>query len=116
MSIDNYISTKQAVLVLAQDLVKQLAHRPFCFEYRVTMVHGSRQISIGKCYAAEWRTAQNLAGSRWTIASEEEPGLWAQIGVSPAIQDNSGDVAPRIEAAWREHLVKLLTDLLFHNL
>jgi hypothetical protein len=33
---------KKAVLVLAQDLIKQLAHSSFCFEYRVTMVHGSR--------------------------------------------------------------------------
>jgi hypothetical protein len=33
---------KQAVLVLAQDLIKQLAHSSFCFENRVTMVHGSR--------------------------------------------------------------------------
>jgi hypothetical protein len=33
---------KQAVLGLGQDLIKQLAHSSFCFEDRVTMVHGSR--------------------------------------------------------------------------
>ena len=49
MGSDDYCSVamvmpaeKQAVLVLAQDLIKQLAHGSFCFEYRVTMVHGSR--------------------------------------------------------------------------
>lgn len=104
---------QQAALVLAQDLIKQLANSSFCFKYRVTMVHGSGQISISKCHTAEWRTAQNFAGSRLTIAPEEEPRLWAQIGMSPAIQDNSGDVAPGIEAPLREHLAKLLTDLSF---
>jgi len=43
--------------MLAQDLIKQLAHSSFRFEYRVTMVHGSRQIGISKCHTAEWRTA-----------------------------------------------------------
>ena len=33
---------KPAEMPLAQDLIKQLAHGSFCFEYRVAMVHGSR--------------------------------------------------------------------------
>ena len=75
------------------------------------MVHGSGQIGVRKCDTPERRTPQNLAGSRLTIAPKEEPGLRTEIGMSPAIQDNAGDVAPRVEAAAREHIAELLTDL-----
>ena len=36
------LSNPDRFVMLAQDLIKQLAHSSFCFEYRVTMVHGSR--------------------------------------------------------------------------
>ena len=48
-----------------------------------------------------------------TIAPKEKPWLWAQIGVSPAIQDDSGDVPPCVKSAACEHLGELFADLSF---
>lgn len=82
------------VFVSAQHLIEELAHCSSCFEYGITMVHRSGQVSISKGDPPVWCTAQHLPRGRSTITSKEEPGLRTQIGMSPAIQDDSGDVPP----------------------
>jgi|ERR1700691_3018900 len=97
----------------AQNLIEQLADCSLCFEYGVTMIHGSCQIGISKCNTPKWRIAQDLASGRLATTPKEETRLRAQIGMSPAIQDDSCDIPPCIEAPSREHLVELLPDLSF---
>ena len=59
----------------AQNLIKQLADSSFCFEYGITMVHGSGQIGVSKCNTPKGRTAQDFASGRLAAASKEEPRL-----------------------------------------
>ena len=40
--------------------------------------------------------------------TEEEARLRVHVGVPPAIEDDAGDVAPRLEAARRKHVRELL--------
>jgi len=102
-----------AILVSAQHLIEELAYCSFCFKYGITMVHRSGQVGVSKCDPPVWRTAQDLARGRLAIAPKEEPGLRTQIGVSPAIQDDPGDVPPCVESAACEHLGELFADLSF---
>src|SRR5271170_3169194 len=110
---DSYKVDRQSDPVSAQHLIKQLADSPFCFEYGITMVHGSGEVGVSKCNPSEWGAAQDLASGRLPTTSKEETWLRTQIGVSPAIQDNSGDVPLCVKAPSREHLAELLTDLSF---
>ncbi len=96
-----------AVVVSVQHLIEELARCSFCFKYGIAMVHRSGQVGVSKCDPPVWRTAQDLARGRLTIARKEEPGLRTQIGVSPAIQDDSGDVPPCVESDACEHLGEL---------
>src|SRR5580704_19072211 len=76
------------------------------------MIHGPGQIGIGKCDPAEWCVAQDLPGGRSALLSEEETRLRAQVGMAPAVQNNAGDIAPRVEAGAGEHCRELFADLL----
>ena len=68
------------------------------------MVHDSRQICIGKRNAAEGRGSQDFAGRRLSVLAEEKTGLRIEVGVPPAVENDSLNIAPRIktEAAKRE--------------
>jgi len=77
------------------------------------MVHGSGKVGVSKCNTPKGRTAQDFASGRLATQAKEEPRLRTQIGVSPAIQDDSCNVPARVEAASSEHLAELLTNLFF---
>ena len=83
--------------LVSQDLVEQLPHGAFGLENRATMVHDSRQISIGKCNATERRSSQDFAGRRLAVPAEEKAGLRIEIGVPPAVENDSLNIAPRIK-------------------
>src|SRR6476620_348578 len=94
--------------LVSQDMVEQLSHGAFGLENRATKVHDSSQISIGKCNTAEGRSSQDFAGSGLSVPAEEKPGLRIQIGVTPAVQNDSLNIAPRIKTEAAKHFSKLL--------
>ncbi len=58
------------------------------------MVHRPSQIGVGKSDPAERRLAQDFSSGGLAASAKEESRLRAQIGVTPAIQDDSRDVPP----------------------
>ena len=79
------------------------------FANRVAMIRGAGEIGVGERNASVRTIAQDIAGRGISVQAEEEAGLWIDVGVPPAIQDYTGDVAPWVEAAGREHIRHLLT-------
>ena len=77
------------------------------------MVHRPSQIGVGKSDPAERRLAQDFSSGGLAASAKEESRLRAQIGVTPAIQDDSRDVPLGVEAGAGKHLRELLTDLPF---
>ena len=63
------------------------------------MVHRAREVRIRKGDSPKRRATQDIAWSRFAVRAEEESRLWAQICVTPAIEDDCGDVAARIETS-----------------
>src|ERR1700684_1418156 len=75
------------------------------------MIHDSSKISIGERNSPEWFPSQNVTRRGLPVFTEKKAGLWIQIRVTPAIQNNSSDIPPRIETRTPEHAGELLTDL-----
>src|SRR5256886_3590922 len=63
-----------------------------------------------ECDSAERTIAKGVAGSRFTVQPEEEPGLWINKGMAKAIEHDSGDIALRVEARSSKHFRHLLAD------
>ena len=76
------------------------------------MIHGASQVGVGEGNSAEWGAAQNFAGRGLAVASEEKAWLWIQVGVSPAVQDDCGDIPLGAKARVRKHGVELFADAL----
>src|SRR5690242_5487280 len=77
------------------------------------MVHGASKIGIREADPAERRRTQRFAPGRLATAAEKEARLRTQVGMAPAVQNDSGNVSLRVEAHRREHLRQLLTDSCF---
>lgn len=77
------------------------------------MVHGACQIRIRKGDPAKRCSPKNLP-RRWsTVPAEEESWLWTEIGVSPPVKYDSGDIPCSIQAGTRKHVAELFPDLPF---
>ena len=72
------------------------------------MIHDGGGIRVGECDSSKGRGAQNTARCRIAACPEEKPGLWVQVGVPPAVQDDTGDVAPSVKSKPRKHVSELL--------
>src|SRR4051812_35875485 len=83
------------------------------FQDRRAVVHDAAQVGVGEGDAAEGILLQELAGRGHSRASEKEAWLGAEVGVSPTVQDDAGDIAASVEAAAREHLGELPADAAF---
>ena len=83
------------------------------FKDGAAMVHNSGEICIRKSNSSKRRGAKDFSRRRLAIFAEEEARLWIQISMSPAIQNDSGDVALGIAPRAREHVSKLLANLAF---
>src|SRR5579863_4285840 len=77
------------------------------------MVHCASQVGVGKRDPAERCIPQDFSRGRSTTSAKEESGLRAEISVAPAVQNNTGDIPLRAEAAAPKHLRELFTDLSF---
>src|SRR5438874_2649171 len=74
------------------------------------MIARTSEVSIGKRNSAVRVIAQDLPRRRLAINAEKEPRLRIHVRVSPAIENDPGDVPPRIEATGREHVPELLAE------
>src|SRR5271155_4355220 len=95
---------------LAQNLIQQLLHGPVRLDNRRFVIGHSRKIHVGKGDSSERRRPKNLSRRGFAVFTEIKSRSRAGICVSPAVQDNSGDVAGGIETRPREHFRKLLTN------
>src|SRR3954470_21044366 len=77
------------------------------------MVHRSGQIRICECNSAKRDVAKNLPRCRLTVAAEEKSGLWIQVSVAPAVQNDAANIPLRVETCPGKHVVELLADLPF---
>src|SRR5947207_3294405 len=87
---------------------EQLADCAIRFSNRIPVIARTRKIRIRKRNPPMRRTTQHIPRRRLTIHSKEKSRLRIHVGVSPAIEDDSRDVPPRIESAGREHVGHLL--------
>jgi hypothetical protein len=74
------------------------------------MITGAGKIRISKSDPTVRRTSKDVPRRRVAINAEEKSWLRIHVGVTPAIQNDSGDVPARIEAAGREHVAELLAE------
>src|SRR5437016_2487178 len=74
------------------------------------MIARAREIRIRKGNPPVRLIPQNIPRRRLAINAEKESRLRIHVGVSPAIENDSRDVPPRIEAARREHVAELLAE------
>ena len=76
------------------------------------MIHRACEIGVRKRDSTKWRAAQRFARGGFPIFAKEKARLGIAVCVPPPIQDDSGDVALRIEARSSEHQIHLLTNVL----
>ena len=62
------------------------------------MIHDAGQIRIREGNAAVRIVAQDFSRSGLPIGAKEKSGLGAEIGVAPPVQNDAGDIAPRVES------------------
>ena len=74
------------------------------------MIHRSRKIGICKRDPAMSPVAQDVSRRGLAVRAEEKAGLRIDVGMAPAIENDARDVAPRVEAAWGEHVAELLAE------
>jgi hypothetical protein len=71
----------------------------------------SCKVRAGEGNPSKRRLAQHIARLSLSVCSTHESGLCGNIMVSPAVQDNAGDIAPRVEPGHRKYLSKLQPNL-----
>src|ERR1043165_9922765 len=74
---------------------------------RVPMIHRPGQISVRECDAAMRSVAQHVARGRSAVHPKEESRLRIHVCMSPGVENEAGDIAPRIEAAGGKHVAEL---------
>src|SRR4030095_8957360 len=80
----------------------------FCLTDGVSMVHRAGKIGVRKCNATVRATTQDVTRGGLAVHAKEKPWLRIHVRVTPPIQDDPGNIAPRLEAARREHVGELL--------
>src|SRR3982750_4719738 len=96
-----------------EHLIHHLAHRAMRFADGGSMVWRAGQVRIRERDSSKGRCTQNLPGRRLPVTAEEKSGLRADVCMSPAIQDDAGDVTSGIEPTSGKHLSQLCADLPF---
>jgi hypothetical protein len=74
------------------------------------MIHNPRKIRIRKRNLPERSPPHHFTRSHLALGPEEESRLTAKISMAPAIDDNPGNIPPRIKPAARKHQRHLFAD------
>src|ERR1700722_8115215 len=77
------------------------------------MVHRARKVGVRKGDPSEGSDTEDIPWSGFAIRSEKESWLRVDKSVPEAVEDNSGDIALRVEAGRSEQVGHLLADLPF---
>src|SRR3954465_5298572 len=72
------------------------------------MIGRACQVGVRESNSPVWPVTENVPRRRLAVDAEEETRLGIYIGVSPTVENDSGNVAFRIEATRREHVAQLL--------
>ena len=75
------------------------------------MVRDPGQVRVREGDPSKGGPSQNFPGRRLSLLAKEESRSRTEIGVTPAVEDDSGNVAAGIESRTREHLAELLPKL-----
>ena len=74
------------------------------------MIRCARKIGISESDPTVRAVAQDVPRRRLAVKAEKESGLRIHVRVTPAIENDSGNVSARIEPARREHVAELLAE------
>jgi len=74
------------------------------------MIARTREVGGRKSNPPVRLVSQDIPRRRLTVQAEEESRLRIHVRVAPAVENDSRDVSPRIEAAGREHVAHLLAE------
>src|ERR1700691_391130 len=77
------------------------------------MIHRPRKVGVRKGNPSEGSNTENIPWSGFAVQSEKESWLRVDKSMPEAVEDNSGDIAPGVEAGGCEHVGHLLADLPF---
>src|SRR3954469_3522400 len=77
------------------------------------MIHRAGKIGIRESNAPKWSAPQHFSWRRLSIFTKKEARLRIHVGVAPAIQNDSGDVALGIKTSPAKHRCELVADPLF---
>src|SRR3954465_5825963 len=88
--------------------VEDLLHRTVCLADGVAVVRRAGEVRVREGDAAMRLIAEHVARCRFAPHAEEKAGLGIHVCVTPAIEDDTCDVATWVEAARREHVSELL--------
>src|SRR5204862_3464480 len=89
---------------------RELLNRAIRFTNRVPMVAGPGKVGIRKRDPPVRPIPQDIPRRRLAIDPEEKPRLRIHVRVTPAIENDAGDVPARIESPGREHVGELLAE------
>src|SRR5207249_2199591 len=87
-----------------QHLVKELAHGTMRFQDGRFVVHRSGQVSVGEGNSTEGSHTKDFAGGWLSVLAEEKARLRTHVGVAPAVENDSGNIAAGIEPRPRKHI------------
>ena len=83
---------------LRQHLVENLPDCAVPFLNCDLVIHHAGEVCIGKGDSSEGHFTKNVSRGRLAVFAEEESGLRIHVGMAPTVQNNSGNVVPRVEA------------------
>src|SRR5207302_8263 len=98
-------------VALSTDLVHNLTGGALRFENGHAVIHDAGEIGICERDTPVGTLTDRISRPRLSIFAKKESGLRAQIGVAPAVQDNSRDIAAGIESGPPEHGAEVLAYL-----
>jgi hypothetical protein len=93
-----------------QLVTNELLDRAISLTNRIPVIAGASEIRVRKSYPSVRTPAQHIPRRRLAVRAEEKSRLRIHVRVSPAVEDDSGDVTSRIESAGREHVAELVTE------
>ena len=74
------------------------------------MIRSAGEIGVRESNSTVRTIAQDVARRGFAVDAEKESRLRIHVRVTPAIENDPGDVPSRIEAAGREHVAELLAE------
>src|SRR5262245_64909473 len=95
----------------AERPIEKLAGSPLTFFDGCHVTRVSREVRISERDSTERGIAQDIAEGGLPVLAKKESRLWAGVGMSPAIENDAGDIAFCVKLRCVEHIGQLVTNL-----